>query len=108
MDEVFIKTKKRYITCGIQAELDQRLIQYLWDLIEEERKYVKLDYLQVMNLRKEVEADGKTVRQRIEHSQEEPPYQRIYYIPVVSNVVECNIFVIDEPDHSSMLFAREY
>jgi len=108
MSETFSKTKQRYITCGIQAELDISIIQLLWELIEEEKKNVRLDYLQVIRLTAEYDVDGKTIQQGIVLSQEQPPYHKVYRLPAEGNVINDKIFLIDEPDYSTMTFAREY
>ena len=108
MSEMFSKTKQRYMTTRIEQELDKSFIAYIWELIEEEKKHVKLDYLQVMKLTKEIDIDGKIMMQRIVHSQEQSPYQQVYFISVDEKLIEGKIFLIDELDYCVMLFAEEY
>ena len=47
----------------------------------------------------------------IEHTQEEPERTMVYYVGgdlEVESVVGKTVFVIDDGDHSTMLFASEY
>ena len=60
------------------------------------------DYLQVFTC---TESDGK---QKIEHIQEEPEYQREYLINIDAPYFIGKIFVVDDETHSTMLLAEEY
>lgn len=92
---------KRYVTRGVAAELSmplQLLLWYLIDSMETEQK----DWLQVFTLEPE---DGK---QKIVHTQEEPPYRREHLLEFGDPPISAKLFVIDDGDHSTMLLAEEY
>ncbi|MGG5463296.1 DUF960 family protein [Clostridium sp. B9] len=101
---MFIKNN-RYITRGINKELDLRLQLILWNIIDSLKEEGKdLDYLQVFKLRKYEE---KII---IEHNQEVPKYKENYVLDL--NDIEINkiikVFVIDSEDYSTMMLAEEY
>lgn len=97
----------RYVTRGVNAEVDVRLQLLMWSLIDKlnNGEDTDIDYLQVFNICKK---DNKIL---IEHSQEVPEYKKLYEIKNV-NDIEVNhklkLFVIDDVDHSTMLLAQEY
>ena len=95
--------KSRYETKGINERLclDYRIT--IWKLIEKLSKEVELDYLQVFELFIE---DGKV--QKIRHSQEVPEYEKTYIVPMVDDGIEGKVFVIDDGEYSTMLWADEY
>ena len=83
------------------------MIVYLWDLID---KSIDLgfctDYLQVIKFKA---IDENMVQ--VERTQEEPQNSTISFIEKreeLTNVLTETIFVIDDGDHSTMLFAYEY
>lgn len=91
----------RYATRGVMAELSapmQLMLWYLIDIMEADQK----DWLQVFTLEP---ADGK---QRITHTQEEPPYRKEHLLIFGEPPVRAKIFVIDDGNHSTMLLAEEY
>ena len=90
----------RYATRGISGDLPLELQILLWSFIDSMEADEK-DYLQVSCLSAE---NGK---QKIIHEQEQPEYRREYLFPCESPV-DAKIFVIDDGDHSTMLFAEEY
>lgn len=101
---MFIKNN-RYITRGINEELDLRLQRILWNMIDNLKEEGKeLDYLQVFKVRKHEE------KIMIEHSQEVPKYKENYVLDL--NNIEINeiikVFVIDSEDYSTMMLADEY
>ncbi len=101
---MFIKNN-RYITRGINEELDLRLQRILWNMIDNLKEEGKeLDYLQVFKVRKHEE------KIMIEHSQEVPKYKENYVLDL--NNIEINeiikVFVIDSEDYSTMMLAEEY
>lgn len=108
MEERFGLLKKRFLTSRIEQELDMTFIIYLWDLIEDARMKVELDYLQIIKLTKEYNPEGLGILQGVHHSQEQPPYSHIYKIPILGKLIEDKIYIIDEPNYSVMLFASEY
>lgn len=97
----------RFITVGVNSEVDIRLQLIMWSLIDELNRNIseKVDYLQVFNICKK---DNKIL---IEHSQEIPKYKKLYEISNMSDIEINNklkLFVIDDVDHSIMLLAEEY
>ncbi len=97
----------RFITVGVNSEVDIRLQLIMWSLIDELNRNIseKVDYLQVFNICKK---DNKIL---IEHSQEIPKYKKLYEISNMSDIEINNklkLFVIDDVDHSTMLLAEEY
>ena len=97
----------RYVTSGVNSEVDIRLQLIMWNLIDElnRNRSTKVDYLQVFNICKK----GNKIL--IEHSQEIPQYKKLYEISNISDIEVNNklkLFVIDNIDHSTMLLAEEY
>lgn len=97
----------RYITRGVNTEVDIRLQILMWNLIDKinNDKSINVDYLQVFNISKK---DNKIL---IQHSQEVPEYKKLYEIRNVKDIEvedKLKLFVIDEVDHSTMLLAQEY
>lgn len=97
----------RYTTRGIATEMPLELQEFLWQSIDDwNAEDFPLDYLQVFKFKKV--ADGLYA---IEHTQEEPERTIVYYVGNelgVESVVGKTVFVIDDGDHSTMLFASEY
>ena len=95
-----MKTEKRYITRGIQAELPGWLVNLLWflrDGMEVESK----DYLQIFRLSRTDKG------QRSEHEQAQPPYQKVLAVPC-EDAVDAKVYIIDDETHVTMLLADEY
>ncbi|MBQ8546034.1 MAG: hypothetical protein IJ437_03725 [Clostridia bacterium] len=100
--------ENRYITCGIDENLPIELQQYLWMCIDLQTAYNEeiVDYLQVFTFEK-VGTDILAITQ----SQEKPNQKTIHYTnykPEYDKILAEKIFVIDDGDHSTMLFAYEY
>jgi len=95
----------RYLTIGIKNKIQLAVQFILWEMIEE-MQVEKKDYLQVFKL-VPVEVDGDMV-QRITHTQEQPPYEKIITLNKLTPPVNAKIFVIDDVTHSTMLLADEY
>lgn len=97
----------RYSTSGIATEMPPQLQAFLWQSIDDwNAEDFPLDYLQVFKFKKV--ADGLYA---IEHTQEEPERTIVYYVGgdlEVESVIGKTVFVIDDGDHSTMLFASEY
>ena len=97
----------RYSTSGIATEMPPQLQAFLWQSIDDwNAEDFPLDYLQVFKFKKV--ADGLYA---IEHTQEEPERTIVYYVGSdleVESVIGKTVFVIDDGDHSTMLFASEY
>lgn len=93
---------QRFMTRGVNAEIDPITQLLLWELIDERRaEGAQLDYLQVFRL----EPDGQ--QQKITHTQEQPEYSHECNL-IGPPPVTAKIFVIDDGDHSTMLLAEEY
>lgn len=98
----------RYITRGVNLEVDKRLQSVMWSLIDKLNSSgkEKVDYLQVFNICK---IDNKII---IEHSQEIPEYKKMYEISNMEDVEfqedRIKLFVIDNINYSTMLLAQEY
>lgn len=92
--------KSRYITRGIQATIPPWLQTLLW-YMRESMDVPERDYLQIFRL----SCDGDC--QCIEHTQEQPEYQHVVAIPG-EQPVDAKIYIIEDPDHITMLLADEY
>ena len=97
----------RYVTRGVNTEVDIRLQILIWNLIDKinNDKSISVDYLQVFNISK------KHNKILIQHSQEVPEYKKLYEIKNLKDIEvedKLKLFVIDEADHSTMLLAQEY
>lgn len=100
------KKDNRYVTRGINEEVDIRLQLIMWNMIDKlnDEGNVELDYLQVFKLRKE---GNKIV---INQSQEVPEYSCTYEIEIEDIQIdnEIKLYVIDSGEYSTMLFPSEY
>ena len=100
------KKDNRYVTRGVNEEVDIRLQLIMWSMIDKlnDEGNVELDYLQVFKLRKE---GNKIV---INQSQEVPEYSCTYEIEIEDIQIEdeIKVYVIDSGEYSTMLFPSEY
>ena len=100
------KKDNRYVTRGVNEEVDIRLQLIMWSMIDKlkDEESVELDYLQVFKIRKEGE---KIV---INQSQEVPEYSFTYEIELkdIQLYDEIKVYVIDSGEYSTMLFPSEY
>ena len=100
------KKDNRYVTRGVNEEVDVRLQLIMWSMIDKlkDEESVELDYLQVFKLRRE---GNKIV---INQSQEVPEYSCTYEIELedVQLDDEIKVYVIDSGEYSTMLFPSEY
>ena len=101
------KKDNRYVTRGVNEEVDIRLQLIMWSMIDKlnDEGNVELDYLQVFKLRKE---GNKIV---ISQSQEVPEYSCTYEIELEDIKIddEIKVYVIDSGEEfSTMLFPGEY
>ena len=95
-------TNKHYITRGVEAAIPPITQLLLWQLIRARRMDgAELDYRQVFELSEE---NGV---QKIQHAQENPPFQGEAVL-LGAEPVTATIYVIDDGDHSAMLLASEY
>lgn len=89
----------RYATARVSREVDPITQFFMWsciDMMPEDQ-----DYLQVFDLT--ATAEG----QKIVHTQEVSPYSREYLIPC-RKPITAKIFVIDDVEYATMMFAEEY
>ena len=98
----------RYVTCGLSEKVSEEMQQYIWMAVDLQKNFCEeeLDYLQVFTFRK-LGDDVLAITQ----SQECPEKTTTHYIEYKQeheNLVNEKIFVIDDGDHSTMLFAYEY
>ena len=100
------KKDNRYVTRGVNEEVDVRLQLIMWSMIDKlkDEENVELDYLQVFRIRKE----GKNIV--ISQSQEVPEYSCTYEIELEDIQIddEIKLYVIDSGEYSTMLFPSEY
>ena len=101
------KKDNRYVTRGVNEEVDVRLQLIIWSMIDK-LKYegnVELDYLQIFKIRK----DGNKIV--INQSQEVPEYSCTYEIELEDIQIddEIKLYVIDNGvEGSIILFSWEY
>lgn len=100
------KKNNRYVTRGVNEEVDIRLQLTIWSMIDKlkDKGNVELDYLQVFKIRKE----GNNIV--INQSQEVPKYSCTYEMEIEEIQIddEIKVYVIDSGDYSTMLFPYEY
>ena len=100
------KKDNRYVTKGVNDEVDIRLQLIMWSMIDKlkDEGNVELDYLQVFKLRRE----GNKIL--INQSQEVPEYSCTYEIEIEDVQIddEIKVYVIDSGEYSTMLFPSEY
>ena len=96
----------RYVTRGVNDEVDIRLQLIMWSMIDKlkDEGNVELDYLQVFKVRKE----GKKIV--IIQIQEVTKYSCTYEIEIedVQLDDEIKVYVIDSGEYFTMLFPSEY
>jgi len=100
----------RYVTSGINAEMPITYQIILWNTIDSLRDAgQEMDYLQVFEFSTMEDANGK-VLQNIRHFQEVPFYEKKYSLPIKTKEegIDEKVYVIDDGDHATMLFASEY
>lgn len=103
---MFNNKNNRYITRGVNEEVDIRLQFIMWGMVDNlnEEENIEVDYLQVFKLKKE----GALIV--IEHYQEVPEYKKIYSLELEDIKLNNNlkIYVIDIGDYETMLLPEEY
>ncbi len=96
---MFEKSKGRYLTRGVDAEIPLELQILMWQAVDEMPE--PKDYLQVFNLSEE---NGLQV---IQHISEQPEFE-MTYITQTDKPVTQKIYIIDDGEHCTMLLAEEY
>lgn len=107
-EERFKIGQPRYMTRGISERIPVSVQIILWNMVDNLRKVMELDYLQVFELKTIGSHEEETLVQVIKHSQEEPEYERVWYIPTKRAGVTGKIYIIDDGECSTMLWAEEY
>lgn len=100
-------TGYKLMTKGITKKLPKAIINFLWLLIEtiKSNENLSMDYLQVFEI-KALNKDGEKILS-ITHIQEVPPYMEVHLLK--SDVeIEGRIYVIDDIERVTMLWAHEY
>ena len=101
-------TESRYITCGIKEKLHEELQRFVWMSVDLQNAFYEdeMDYLQVFTFRK-IGEDILAITQ----SQEKPSKEITHftlYKPEYEMILDKKVYVIDDGEHSTMLFAEEY
>lgn len=98
----------RVMTSGINERVPFNIQLALWDLVDKlVKSEMEVDYLQVFELKtNENLKDNKILH--IKHSQEVPEYKKEYVLEKVDVVLNDKIYIIDDVEHCTMLFASEY
>lgn len=95
-------TSNRYMTSGVQAEIEPVLQVIMWSLIDEDiAKGFQMDYLQVFIL-KSVTRSGRAC-QEIMHSQEQPEQDKKTIVDIGSEPLSAKIFAIDSVEYVTAL-----
>ena len=96
-----------YCTSAIARELPLDLQQLLWRMIFNAEREKKLDYLQIFHIEQDKCCN---LLVHIKHSQEKPKFElesfNFTFFPL--QLSSTKIYVIDDGDHSTMLFSHEY
>lgn len=97
--------ENRYITKGVNENLDIRLQIRIWNLIDGLKELMEVDYLQIFRI-----SQVNKSRIEITHEQEIPEYKAIYEIDRKEIVLESDakIYVISENGYRVMMFSEEY
>ncbi len=99
-------TGKRYKSRGINTKLPIPIQVILWSILDQHlQSETEIDYLQIFKF---VEENGILA---IKHSQEQPDYKKQYTMRMCDEyrvLTGSTIYIIDDKDHSTMLFAEEY
>lgn len=109
--KMFRPEEPRYITKGISDSLPVPYQVLLWHMIDNLRDNgKKLDYLQVFEIRTETSTDGRLKTLAVTHSQEQPKYkmQYVFFVNLDSDSVNGKIYVIDDTNYATMLWADEH
>lgn len=96
---MFEKSKGRYLTRGVNAEIPVELQVIMWQAVDEMPE--PKDYLQILNL-----SAGNGL-QIIHHTSEQPEFEMTYIIPS-EKPITAKIYIIDDSEHCTMLLAEEY
>ena len=96
---MFEKSKGRYLTRGVDAEIPLYLQVFLWECVD--RMPASKDYLQVFRLSEE---NGLQI---VHHTSEQPQFEMTYIVEV-EKPITAKVYIIDDGEHCTMLLAEEY
>ena len=96
---MFEKSKGRYLTRGVDAEIPLYLQMFLWAAVDNMPQ--PKDYLQVFQLSEE---NGLQI---VHHTSEQPQFEMTYIVEA-QKPVTVKVYIIDDSEHSTMLLAEEY
>lgn len=98
---------QRYVTRGVNNELNPELQLILWALLDEQiQSNVQMDYLQVFDL---TTTEGSHRVQKIIHSQEQPERTKAYSYPGINKPLHgITVWIIDSGEYVTMLLPSEY
>ncbi|WP_379156137.1 DUF960 family protein [Paenibacillus sp. sgz5001063] len=104
----YIFDSQRYVTRGVNNELNPELQLLLWVLLDEQiQSNVQMDYLQVFDLT--TENEGSHMVQKIFHSQEQPKRIKSNSYPGVNTPLHgIIVWIIDSGEYVTMLLPSEY
>ena len=105
--QYFGAEKQKYETRGINQNLPMEYRVMLWYFIEKMREKVKLDYLQIFKFKVEKNAEGILV-QKVTHCQEQPKFSHTYEFPLSDVWLREKVYIIDDTEQCTMLWADEY
>lgn len=105
MEEEYLFNTDKYITRGVQAEVNIKVQMAMWDMVIQNKEVIKLDYLQIFRL-----SIKEGLLQQISIEQEVPQFKRTIIMEEDSDIIPINekIYIIDDVTHSTMLLASEY
>ncbi|WP_238917087.1 DUF960 family protein [Clostridium sp. YIM B02555] len=97
--------ENRHVSRGVNSVIDIRLQLIMWNLIDELKQKIEVDYLRIFRISKE---DNKKII--IEHEQEVLKYKEKYSIELsdieITGVIK--IYVIDSIDYATIILAEGY
>ena len=96
---MFEKSKGRYLTRGVDAEIPIALQVMMWQAVDQMPQ--PKDYLQVFRL------SEKNGLQIVHHTSEQPQFE-MTYIAETEKPVTAKVYIIDDGEHCTMLLAEEY
>ena len=96
---MFEKSKGRYLTRGVDAEIPIELQVLMWQAVDQMPE--PKDYLQVFRLSEE---NGLQI---VHHTSEQPLFEMTYIVEV-KKPVTAKVYIIDDGEHCTMLLAEEY
>ena len=100
----------RYTTRGIADELPKEIATQMWFSIDTQLKLGRtLDYLQIFKMEK-LREDVLAIHHEQEVNEQTEHLCVLYteYQPEYDELIGKTVYVIDDGDHSTMLFAHEY